>query len=73
MPEFSAAVGILFISQENKNKDERKNALELIKERQIQAEEGKKNPLVIYPEGGTTNGEYIIKFKKGAFASLRAV
>ena len=27
-------------------------------------------PLIIFPEGGTTNGKYIIKFKKGAFVSL---
>jgi len=73
LPEFSAAVGILFISQENKNKEERKNVLEMIKARQILAEEGKKNPLVIFPEGACTNGEYVIKFKKGAFFTLRAV
>lgn len=29
--------------------------------------------LTIYPEGCTTNGTHLIKFKKGAFASLRAV
>jgi lysophosphatidylcholine acyltransferase / lyso-PAF acetyltransferase len=28
------------------------------------------HPLIIFPEGGTTNGQYIIKFKKGAFVSL---
>ena len=30
----------------------------------------KRNPLLIYPEGATTNGMGIMKFKKGAFASL---
>jgi len=29
--------------------------------------------LIIYPEGGTTNGQYLIQFKKGAFASLSSV
>lgn len=28
---------------------------------------------MIFPEGATTNGKYIIKFKKGAFASLKPV
>ncbi len=28
---------------------------------------------MIYPEGCSTNGIYLIKFKKGAFASLRPV
>jgi len=27
----------------------------------------------MYPEGCSTNGQYMIKFKKGAFGSLRAV
>jgi len=30
-------------------------------------------PIQIFPEGCTTNGEGIIKFKKGAFASLLPV
>lgn len=35
--------------------------------------EGKANVLVIFPEGATTNGTGLIKFKKGAFASLLPV
>jgi len=31
------------------------------------------DPLIIYPEGGTTNGTSIIKFKKGAFVTLRSI
>lgn len=27
-------------------------------------------PLLIFPEGATTAGDYLLKFKKGAFASL---
>ena len=30
-------------------------------------------PLIIYPEGGTTNGTTLIQFKKGAFAGLNSV
>ena len=29
--------------------------------------------MVIYPEGGTSNGTHLLKFKKGAFAGLRSV
>lgn len=36
-------------------------------------EQGLYPPLIIYPEGGTTNGTHLVKFKKGAFFSLRAV
>ena len=31
------------------------------------------DPLIIFPEGGTTNGEYLIKFKKGAFVGEQSV
>jgi 1-acyl-sn-glycerol-3-phosphate acyltransferase len=32
-----------------------------------------KVPFIIYPEGGTTNGKYLMKFKIGAFQSLLPV
>lgn len=31
------------------------------------------DPLIIFVEGGTTNGEYLINFKKGAFMGLNTV
>lgn len=34
---------------------------------------GKYPPICIFPEGGTSNGHYLLPFKRGAFASLRAV
>ncbi len=37
------------------------------------AEKGESPPLLIYPEGCTTNGRCLVKFRKGAFASLRGV
>lgn len=30
-------------------------------------------PLIIYPEGGTTNGKTLVKFKKGAFHGLKSI
>lgn len=42
-----------------------------IEERQLEFMAGKaKVPFLIYPEGSTSNGEYLMSFKKGAFASL---
>lgn len=29
--------------------------------------------MVVYPEGGTTNGKFLVKFKKGAFVGLRSI
>ena len=45
--------------------------MELIKQRCDFIMEGKKFPsILIYPEGTTTNGKYIISFKRGAFAHM---
>ena len=30
-------------------------------------------PLIIYPEGGTTNGTSLLKFKRGAFMGLTSI
>ena len=54
-------------------KEDRGNAIKFILERAILAENGQKAPITIFPEGCTTNGDYVIKFKKGAFVHLRAV
>ena len=31
------------------------------------------NPITIFPEGSTTNGTHLVKFKKGAFLSMRTI
>lgn len=37
-------------------------------------ESGKlKQPLMVFPEGATCNGEYITQFKKGAFTPLTPI
>ena len=36
-------------------------------------EEGDYPPVVIFAEGGTSNGRYLLQFKRGAFAGLHAV
>lgn len=45
---------------------DRTTLIDQIKDYQKGAEEGKHTPLIIYAEGGTTNGN-LIKFQKGAF------
>lgn len=57
----------LFISRESK--DARKELLEQIKERVLQYQPSVNvNPLLIFPEGTTSNGRSILRFKLGAFA-----
>lgn len=51
------------------------DVLAQIEQRQLENEKGlwPHSTLIIYPEGATTNGKYLIRFKKGAFAALRSV
>lgn len=65
------AVGSLFVDRGDKG--QHNNLLDLIKERQKECEKGLYPSLIIYPEGGTTNGTHLISFKKGAFAGLRSI
>lgn len=37
------------------------------------SEEGKVPPLIVYPEGCTSNGDYILPFKKGTFVGEGSV
>eukprot|EP00298_Acanthocystis_sp_HF-20_P013522 c20393_g1_i1.p1 GENE.c20393_g1_i1~~c20393_g1_i1.p1 ORF type:complete len:230 (+),score=89.62 c20393_g1_i1:51-740(+) len=59
----------LFAKREEKGG---KGISELISERQKSFKKGYQ-PLVIFPEGTTTNGNYLLKFKTGAFRSGLAV
>lgn len=56
------------------SKESRSNTIEKIAQHQNEYLEGKQSTrLIIWPEGATTNGEYLISFKKGAFISLLPV
>ena len=48
---------------------ERDKIVETIMARQFQIEEEgfNFNPIALFAEGTTTNGEYLLKFKRGAF------
>lgn len=64
-------IDCLYVKREDK--DSKHKVLELIMERQQLAVEGKANPIVLFPEGATTNGRSVIEFKRGAFLSLLPV
>ena len=54
--------------------EQRAKAIKIISDRQDEIEKtGKYNPLLVFPEGCTTNGSSLLKFKKGAFSSLKRV
>ena len=56
------------------SKDSKKTVFKAIQDRQHDYMAGKiKTKFCIFPEGSTTNGDYLISFKKGAFASLLPV
>lgn len=56
---------VLFIKRGDEK--QRKITLDLIEERVKLAMQGQINPIIIFPEGTTTNGRGMMKFKKGAF------
>lgn len=52
----------------------KEEALEVIRERQELIERtGQYAPFLIFPEGTTENGEYLMTFKKGAFVSEKTI
>jgi len=66
------AKGLQTLFVERENKEHRDDVVIRLKQR---IEKFEKNPLttsqvLIFPEGTTTNGEYMISFKKGAFSNL---
>lgn len=63
----TAGIGCLFVTREASDL-ERNAVVNSIVERQIQIEQSDDyNPIVIFPEGGTSNGQYLLSFKRGAF------
>ena len=67
----ATAVGCLFIDRSNK--EQKVSMMSQISEMQKACEKKEFPPLIIYPEGGTTNGKSLINFKKGAFAGLHSI
>ncbi|GAB4819331.1 hypothetical protein N2152v2_006377 [Parachlorella kessleri] len=65
----SQLMGCIYVNREHKDPSSNGVAA-LVKERIKAAAEGKlpdSRPLLLFPEGTTTNGEYLLPFKTGAF------
>ena len=71
----SIARGIQSIFVQRDSKDERGGVVTQLKERveKVMADPENTPPVLIFPEGTTTNGEYMISFKKGAFLNFAPV
>jgi len=63
---FARVQQTIFFSRESQN--DRDGIMGILKERVELAEQGKMNPIVIFPEGTTANGRALMSFKKGPFA-----
>lgn len=67
------AIGVLWTPQGG-TQESRENALNMIRERQeLVEQEGAYPPLLIYPEGTTSNGKFLYSFKKGAFINEKKI
>lgn len=55
------------IFMERGDSNQREKSMDMIRERVELANKGKINPILIFPEGTTTNGRGMMKFKRGAF------
>lgn len=68
----ATVISSLYIDR--KSSKDKSMVRQLIKERQqLVEEEGRFPPLVIYPEGATSNGTQILRFKTGAFEAMKSV
>jgi len=65
----ATALGSLFLQREDK--DKRGDVFQQIRDRveEFSAKPLTTPPILIFPEGTTSNGEYMLSFKKGAFAT----
>ena len=71
--EVGAMLNCLYIDREAA-KDNKNKVIEDLAKRQEDIDEGKdKFPLIIYPEGTTSNGLSMMEFKRGAFVSMKPV
>lgn len=65
----SKSLNCLFVNRESK--ENRQRIFKQLEQRQKDFYEGKiLSPLCLFPEGTTTNGKYILKYKRGAFYNL---
>lgn len=68
----AVAIDCVFLDRAG-SKEEKLKAAKVIEERQAENELTDRPPILIYPEGATTNNEQIITFKRGAFSGLHSI
>ena len=64
--------GCMYLDRASKN-DKEKTKKDIIARQALSEENPNYDPLIIYPEGGTTNGTHLLKFKSGAFFGLKSI
>jgi len=70
--KISAALDCIFLDRAGTKEDNKKIG-QMIEARQVESEKSGKAPLLIYPEGATTNNEQLIQFKSGSFRGLSSI
>ena len=70
---FAKAIGSFFVERTGTTKEEKMAALKKIEDHQAKMANENGQPLIIFPEAATTNGEQVITFKKGPFSGLNPV
>ncbi|XP_058069121.1 lysophospholipid acyltransferase LPEAT1-like isoform X2 [Magnolia sinica] len=69
----SKCIGCVYVQRESKSTDS-KGVSGIVKERVLAARQNKLAPLMLlFPEGTTTNGDFLLPFKTGAFLSKTPV
>jgi 1-acyl-sn-glycerol-3-phosphate acyltransferase len=54
-------------------KEEKIKMGKMIETRQKENDDTGRTPIVIFPEGATTNNKFVIKFKRGPFSGFNSV
>lgn len=66
------AIDCVFLERAG-TKEEKIAVGQAIEKRQKENEDGSRAPILIFPEGATTNNKSVIQFKRGPFSGLSSV
>jgi len=67
-------MGAIDCNRSHGTKESNKKVLDQIKEYQLSVDRGENDkPLWIFPEGNTSNGNYLLSFKAGAFLAESSI
>lgn len=62
-----------YLNRATTTKEDREFQLQEINRRQEEVKKGLYPPIILYPEGGTTNNTELLQFKGGAFRGLHSI